>query len=63
MSGTTFNCVIKIWVVSSSVPDMKAEDKHDSGCAYRKQHVLFVLVDGSGVGNRVSVFDDGHGLP
>lgn len=33
------------------------------GCAYRKQHVLFVLVDSSGVRNRVSVFDDGHGLP
>lgn len=29
----------------------------------RKQHVLFVLVDSSGIRNRVSVFDDRHRLP
>lgn len=31
-------------------------------CSYRKQHVLFVLVDSSGIRNRVSVFDDGNRL-
>lgn len=30
--------------------------------SYRKQHVLFVLVDGSRVRNRVGVFDDRHRL-
>lgn len=33
------------------------------GCAYRKQHVLLVLVDSSGVGDRVGVFDDRYRLP
>lgn len=37
---------------------MKAEDKHESSGSYRKQHVLFVLVDGSRIRNRVGVFDD-----
>lgn len=53
--------------VMTSLPDTRAEDndmtQQAAGeCSYRKQHVLFVLVDSSGVRNRVGVFDDGHRL-
>lgn len=30
---------------------------------HREQHVLLILIDSSGVGDGVGVFEDGHGLP
>lgn len=47
------------------IPDKRREEKLSAArrCAYRKQHVLFVLVDSSGIRHRVSVFDDGYRLP
>lgn len=48
-------------------PHIEGEDEGDleglGSWSYRKQHVLFVLVDSPGIRNRVSMFDDGHRLP
>lgn len=53
-------------IVSLGVPTQPLQTSAGQTCGggtHGKQHVLFVLVDGSGIRNRVGVFDDRHRLP